>query len=415
MIPSDTSPNDRPIVVVGASHAGAQAVDTLRKEGFAGSIILIGDEAYLPYQRPPLSKKFLLGELPLERLAIRQPVFYETHKVDVRIDTAVIAIDPQRQSITCRHRNGNVSELFYSNLILCVGSRVRKLTCSGAELKGVHYVRTVDDIHGMQSALRPNKKLVVIGAGYIGLETAASANKQGVNVTVLEMADRCLNRVTAPVVSEFFARRHSQAGVTIKTHTRVEALLGTDHVTAVRCGDGTEIAADFVVVGVGIIPETSIAQAAGLKCGNGILVDEYCRTSDPHIFAAGDCTDHPSGRYGGRLRLESVDNAIEQARVAASAICGKMIPHTHTPWFWSDQYDVKMQTAGLLQGHNRQVLRGNPSDNQFSVWYLRDDELLAVDAINRPGDFIIGKRWITEHKHLQSTQLGDTSIELKTL
>lgn len=414
MIPSDTPPPDLPIVVVGASHAGAQAVDSLRKEGFAGSIVLIGDEAYFPYQRPPLSKKFLLGELPLERLAIRQPTFYETHKVDVRINTEVIAIDTRRKSIACRHRNGDVSELLYSKLILCVGSRVRKLTCPGAALKGVHYVRTVDDILGMQPALQPNKKLVVIGAGYIGLETAASASKQGVKVTVLEMADRCLNRVTAPVVSEFFARRHSQAGVTIKTNTRVEALLGTECVTGVRCGDGTEIAADFVVVGVGIIPETNIAQAAGLQCGNGILVDEYCRTSDPHIFAAGDCTDHPSGRYGGRLRLESVDNAVEQARVAASTICGKMTPHAHTPWFWSDQYDVKMQTAGLLQGHNQQVIRGNPSDNQFSVWYLRDEELLAVDAINRAGDFIVGKRWITEHKRITALQLTDTA-DLKTL
>jgi len=247
------------------------------------------------------------------------------------------------------------------------------------------------------------------------LETAASASKLGMEVTVLEMADRCLNRVTAPIVSAFYTERHTQAGVRILVNTRVDALIGNDRVTAVRCADGAIIPADVVVVGVGIIPATELAKTAGLHCDNGIAVDEQCRTSDPHIYAAGDCASHPSVRYGGRIRLESVDNAVEQARVAASNICGKETRHAHTPWFWSDQYEIKLQTAGLLQNHDQQVVRGDAATGHFSVWYLKAGELLAVDAINRPGDFIIGKRWIGERKHPDLAKLADASVDIKTI
>ena len=410
-----TEPTPASIVIVGASHAGAQAVDSLRREGFQGRLVLIGDEPYLPYQRPPLSKKFLLGELPLDRLGIRQSMFYEQHQVELQLATRVTAIDQQTRTLTLAAKSGDVTQLGYDSLILCVGSRVRKLTCPGADLKGVHYLRTVDDVVGMQTEMTAGKRMVVIGAGYIGLETAASARKLGLEVTVLEMAERCLNRVTVPLVSEFYAQRHAQAGVQMLLNTRVEALLGEDRVTAVRCADGAQIPADIVVVGVGIIPETALAQAAGLHCDNGIVVDEQCRTSDPHIYAAGDCANHPSMRYGGRMRLESVDNAVEQARVAASNICGKHAQHAHTPWFWSDQYDVKLQTAGLMQGHEQQIVRGDAATGHFSVWYLKSGELLAVDAINRPGDFIIGKRWIGERKHPDAAKLADASVDLKMI
>ncbi len=399
------------VIIVGASHAGAQAIDSLRREGFKDRIVLIGDEPYLPYQRPPLSKKYLLGELPLERLAIRAATFYEQHQVDVRLNTRVVRIDTTQKRVAL----SDGSELGYGNLILCVGSRVRKLICPGSELQGVHYVRTVDDIKRMQPEFAQGKRMVVIGAGYIGLETAAAARKLGLEVTVLEMADRCLNRVTAPVVSEFYARRHAQSGVALLTNTRVEALIGTHAVEAVRCADGKTIPAEIVVVGVGIVPEVELAQAAGIECDNGILVDEHCRTSNRDIYAAGDCTHHPSLRYGGRIRLESVDNAVEQARVAASNICGKTVNHAHTPWFWSDQYEVKLQTAGLMQGHDQQVVRGAPESGQFSVWYLKAGELLAVDAINRPGDFMTAKRWIGERKHPDSVKLADITQDLKTL
>jgi len=263
--------------------------------------------------------------------------------------------------------------------------------------------------------MTPGKRMVVIGAGYIGLETAAAARKLGLEVVVLEMADRCLNRVTAPIVSDFYSRRHAQAGVRIVTNTRVNALLGKQHVEAVQCSDGTTYPADLVVVGVGILPETELARAAGLKCENGILVDEQCRTSDTNIYAAGDCTSHPSIRYGDRVRLESVDNAVEQARTAAANVCGKSTQHAHTPWFWSDQYDVKLQTAGLLRDHDQLVIRGDPNSGQFSVWYLKGNEVLAVDAINKPGDFMTGKRWIGERKHVAPDRLADVTQDLKTL
>jgi 3-phenylpropionate/trans-cinnamate dioxygenase ferredoxin reductase component len=217
------------------------------------------------------------------------------------------------------------------------------------------------------------------------------------------------------VVSEFYARTHAEHGVRLLVNTRVDALVGDKRVTGVRCGDGTVIPADVVVVGVGIIPEIDLAASAGLECANGIVVDEFCRTSDPNIYAAGDCTNHPSVRYGGRVRLESVDNAMEQARVAAAHACGKATPHAHTPWFWSDQFEVKLQTAGLHQGHDQQILRGSPAEGHFSLWYLKAGELLAVDAINRSGEFILGKRWIGEHKHPDSAKLADVSIDLKTL
>jgi 3-phenylpropionate/trans-cinnamate dioxygenase ferredoxin reductase subunit len=399
------------VIIVGASHAGAQAIDSLRREGFKGRIVLVGDESYLPYQRPPLSKKYLLGELPIERLAIRAATFYEQHQVDKRLNTRATRIDPAQKLL----RLGDGSELSYDKLILCVGSRVRKLTCPGSTLKGVHYVRTVDDIKQMQPEFGPGKRMVVIGAGYIGLETAAAARKLGLEVVVLEMADRCLNRVTAPVVSDFYTRRHAQAGVQLLVNTRVEALLGAQQVEAVQCAGGETIPADIVVVGVGIVPEVELAQAAGIKCDNGIVVDQHCCTSDPNIYAAGDCTNHPSIRYGGRVRLESVDNAVEQARVAASCICGKSIEHAHTPWFWSDQYEVKLQTAGLMQGHDVQVVRGDPQSGQFSVWYFKEGELLAVDAINRPGDFMTAKRWIGERKHPDPVKVADVAQDLKTL
>jgi 3-phenylpropionate/trans-cinnamate dioxygenase ferredoxin reductase subunit len=282
-------------------------------------------------------------------------------------------------------------------------------------LKGVHYVRTVQDVLAMQAEMASGKRMVVIGAGYIGLETAASASKLGMEVTVLEMADRCLNRVTAPIVSAFYTERHAQAGVRMLLNTSVEALVGEDRVSAVRCADGALIPADVVVVGVGIIPETELAKTAGLHCDNGVAVDEQCRTSDPHIYAAGDCASHPSVRFGGRIRLESVDNAVEQARVAAANICGKETRHAHTPWFWSDQYEVKLQTAGLLQNHDQQIVRGDATTGHFSVWYLKAGELLAVDAINRPGDFIIGKRWIGERKYPDPVKLADANVDLKTI
>ncbi|MGI9246929.1 MAG: NAD(P)/FAD-dependent oxidoreductase [Steroidobacteraceae bacterium] len=400
------------VLIVGASHAAVQAIDTLRREGFAGPVTLIGDEEYLPYNRPPLSKKYLSGEMERERLLLRSPQFYETARTTVRLGTRVTAIDRTAQRV----RLGDGTELDYGKLLLCIGSRNRQLTVPGHELRGIHYLRTIADVDAIRQDLPAARRVVIVGAGYIGLEAAASARHLGLEVTVLEMADRPMNRVVAPEISAFYAARHAREGVRVLCNQSVTAFTGdaSGHVTAVQCG-AESFAADFVIVGVGIIPDTSLAAAAGLRCDNGITVDEHCQTSDPNIYAAGDCTCHPSVRYGRRVRLESVDNAVEQAKTAALNICGQPARHEHVPWFWSDQYDLKLQIAGLAQGYERTVLRGDPATGRFALYYLADGELLAVDAINSPKDFMNGRKWIAERKRPDAAKLADPAIDIKTI
>lgn len=398
------------VVIVGASHASVQAVDTLRREGHAGPVVLVGDEPHLPYNRPPLSKKFLSGEMERERLLLRSPQFYEQNRVETRLGVRVTAVDRTDR----RLRLGDGGELRYDDLILCIGSRPRLLEVPGRDLAGIHYLRTIADVEGIRRDLAGARKLVVVGAGYIGLEAAASARHLGLEVEVLEMADRPLNRVVAPEMSTFYARRHQREGVPIHCNTSVSAFSGDTRVRAVVCGD-REFPADIVIVGVGILPEVSLAAAAGIRCENGIVVDEHCRTSDPHVYAAGDCTFHPSVRYGRRVRLESVDNAVEQAKTAALNICGKPARHEHVPWFWSDQYDVKLQIAGLSQGYDQTVVRGDMEGGKFALYYLAAGELLAVDAVNSPKDFMAGRKWIGERKHLDPARLADLAVDLKTL
>lgn len=397
-------------VIVGASHASVQAIDTLRREGHKGRIILVGDEPHLPYNRPPLSKKFLSGELERERLLLRSPQFYEQHSVETRLGVRVTAIDRSAQ----RLRLSDGGELGYDKLLLCVGSRPRLLEVPGYDLAGLHYLRTIADVEAIRSDLAGARRLVVVGAGYIGLEAAASARHLGLDVTVLEMADRPMNRVVAPELSAFYTRRHEREGVRIHCNTSVSGFRGDGRVRAVACGDA-EFPADLVIVGVGILPDTTLAAAAGIRCENGVWVDERCRTSDPNVYAAGDCTNHPSVRYGRRVRLESVDNAVEQAKTAAAGMCGKEAVHAHVPWFWSDQYDLKLQIAGLSQGYDQTVLRGDPETGSFALYYFARGELLAVDAVNSPRDFMTGKRWIGERRHPDATRLADPTVDLKTL
>jgi 3-phenylpropionate/trans-cinnamate dioxygenase ferredoxin reductase subunit len=398
------------IVIVGASHASVQAIDTLRREGHAGPIVLVGDEPHLPYNRPPLSKKFLSGELERERLLLRSPHFYEQHGVEPRLGVRVTAIDRGAQ----RLRLSDGGELSYDQLLLCVGSRPRRLEVPGYDLAGIHYLRTIADVDAIRADLPGAKQLVVVGAGYIGLEAAACARHLGLEVTVLEMADRPMNRVVAPELSTFYTRRHEREGVRILCNTSVTAFAGEGRVRTVACGE-REFPADLVIVGVGILPDVTLAAAAGLRCENGVSVDEQCRTSDPHVFAAGDCTNHPSARYGRRVRLESVDNAVEQAKTAALNICGKPARHEHVPWFWSDQYDVKLQIAGLSEGYDQTVVRGDPDSGSFALYYLAQGELLAVDAVNSMKDFMNGKKWIAERKHPDTARLADPSVDLKTI
>jgi 3-phenylpropionate/trans-cinnamate dioxygenase ferredoxin reductase subunit len=398
------------VVIVGASHASVQAIDTLRREGHQGHIVLVGDEPYLPYNRPPLSKKYLSGEMERERLLLRSVQFYEQAHVETRLGLRVTAID--RTDHRLRLSDGD--ELHYDKLLLCIGSRPRLLEVPGYDLPGIHYLRTIADVDAIRADLAAARSLVVVGAGYIGLEAAASARHLGLDVTVLEMADRPMNRVVAPEISTFYLRRHEHEGVRILCNTSVTAFAGSERVQAVHCGE-REFAADLVVVGVGILPESTLAASAGLRCENGIWVDEHCQTSDPSIYAAGDCTYHPSVRYGRRVRLESVDNAVEQARTAAANICGKTARHEHVPWFWSDQYDVKLQIAGLTQGYDQTVIRGDPDSGRFALYYLANGELLAVDAVNSTKDFMTGKKWIAEHKRPDPALLADTAVDLKSI
>jgi 3-phenylpropionate/trans-cinnamate dioxygenase ferredoxin reductase subunit len=400
------------VVIVGASHAAVQAIDTLRREGHAGRIVLVGDEPSLPYNRPPLSKKYLSGELERERLLLRSPHFYEQAHVDVMLGTRVTAIDRTDQ----RLRLSDGAELRYDKLLLCIGSRNRLLDVPGNELGGIHYLRTMADVDGIRGDLGAAKRLVIVGAGYIGLEAAASARHLGLDVTVLEMADRPMNRVVAPEISAYYLDRHAREGVHVLCNMSVTAFAGADdgRLRAVVCGE-REFPCDLAIVGVGIVPESTLAASAGLRCENGISVDEHCQTSDPNVYAAGDCTCHPSVRYGRRLRLESVDNAVEQAKTAAMNICGKPARHEHVPWFWSDQYDLKLQIAGLSTGYDQTVIRGDPDTGKFALYYLAQGELLAVDAVNSAKDFMTGKKWVAERKRPDPARLADPDVDLKTL
>jgi 3-phenylpropionate/trans-cinnamate dioxygenase ferredoxin reductase subunit len=398
------------IVVVGASHAAVQAIDTLHREGHQGPIVLIGEEPEPPYNRPPLSKKYFTGELARDRLQLRSAQFYQQAGLAVRLGVRATAIDRTARRV----RLSDGSEVAWDKLLLCVGSRARRLDVPGAELPGIYYLRTMADVDAIRTSLAGARRLVVVGAGYIGLEAAASARHLGLEVDVLEAADRPMQRVVCPPLSEFYRSRHEREGVQIHCNVAVSSFAGDDRVRGVVCGE-REFPADVVIVGVGIAPEMTLAAAAGLKCENGIWVDESCRTSDPHVYAAGDCTNHPSIHYGRRVRLESVDNAVEQGRVAAASLCGKDARHDHVPWFWSDQYDVKLQIAGLSQGHDRIVVRGEPASGHFAIYYLLQGELIAVDAVNSPKDFMSGRRWIAERRHPDVTKLADMSVELKTM
>ena len=397
------------ILIIGGGQAGAQAIDTLRREGYSGRLVLIGDEPQLPYQRPPLSKKFLAGEMAADRLLFRHRSFYDEHKVELKLGQRAVRIDASSRQIELD--GGEI--LGYDRLLLCLGAESRRLTCPGADLAGVHYLRGLKDVTPIQAGIKPRGRVVIIGGGYIGLETAATCRKMDCDVTVLEMADRIMNRVVAPSVSEYFAAEHRSHGVNILCDMWVTRLEGGTRVERVLCADGSSHAADLVIVGVGAVAVTELARAAGLACDNGIVVDEYCRTSDAAIFAAGDCTNHPSPRYGSRVRLESVDNAFEQAKTAALNMLDRPSVHDRVPWFWSDQFDNKLLIVGLTQDYDRQVLRGDPASRSFSVCYLKGRELLAVEAINHSKDYMAARKLIAERALLDPEKLADGELALK--
>jgi len=400
------------IVIVGAGQAADQAVHTLRRKGFTGKLAVVGDEPWLPYQRPPLSKKYLAGALDRERLVLRPQHFYKEHSVETHLGRRVQEISRQERRI--RLDDGSV--LPYDALLLATGSVPRPLTAPGANLPGVHTLRTIEDVERIRTDFAAGRRLVIIGGGYIGLEVAATARELGLDVTVLEMADRVMNRVTCPEVSSFYETEHARHGVRIITNSRVQALVGdarTGRVKAVLTDDGAEHPADVVIVGVGVTAADELAVASGLECANGIVVNEYCQTSDPAIYAAGDCANHPNLHYGRRLRLESVDNAFEQAANAAHNLLGSPTVHDKVPWFWSDQYDLKMIIVGLCQGHDTVVVRGSAASRSFSACYLRDGELVAIDSINSPKDQMAARKLIAARARPNLDKLADPGIPLK--
>ena len=400
------------VVIVGGGQAAVQAIDTLRRKGFAGKLLLIGDEPWLPYQRPPLSKKYLAGALERDRLLLRPQHFYESHSVEAHLGRRVEEISRREQ----RLRLDDGSDVAYDALLIATGSRPRPLAAPGTDLDGVYFLRTIADVERIRAEWAPGKRLVIVGGGYIGLEVAATARELGLEVTVLEMADRVMNRVVCPQLSAFYEAQHARHGVRILCNSKVRALAaapGSRRVTAVLTQDGEEHAADVVVVGCGVLPADELAVGAGLACENGVVVDDRCRTSDPVIFAAGDCTSHPSLHYGRRLRLESVDNAFEQGASAALNLLGLETVHDKVPWFWSDQYDLKLIIIGISQGYDAVVMRGDPAAHAFSACYLRGGELIAVDTVNSPKDQMAARRLIAARARPNPDRLADHAVPLK--
>ncbi len=399
------------VVVAGAGHAAGQTVASLKQKNFDGEIVLVGDEPWLPYQRPPLSKKYLAGELPVERLLFKPERFYDEPNFDLRLSTRVTSIDRSRRRIATEA--GHVD---YDRLILATGSRVRRLMIDGADLEGVHYLRNIADVDRIRTDLASARKIVIIGAGYIGLEVAAVARQLGLEVHVVEMAGRVMSRVVSPPVSTFFEREHAGRGVKLSLSTGIAGFTGRDgRVAGVKTSRDEVIAADLIVVGIGIQPNTELAAEAGLEIDNGIVVDDRCRTGDPRIYAVGDCSAHPSRIYGGRIRLESVHNAVEQAKTAAAGVCGEDVVYDQVPWFWSDQYDIKLQIAGLSDGYDRFVIRGDKRSRSFSCLYLAEGRLLAVDAVNAPRDFMQSKSLIAAGATPDPDRLADPGTALSDL
>ncbi len=401
------------VVIVGAGHGGASAAIALRQAGFAGSIALVGRENELPYERPPLSKDYLAGEKTFERIQIRPRVFWDEKRIDLKPGLSVDAVDPDARTVTLH----DGSTLGYGDLIWAAGGDARRLSCDGADLAGVHSVRHRADVDAIMAELSGVERIAVVGGGYIGLEAAAVFTKLGKQVVLLEALPRVLARVAGDALSAFYEAEHRAHGVDLRTGIGVTAIEGLDgRVTGVRLADDSIVAAQMVIVGIGIIPAVGPLLTAGAKGGNGVEVDEYCRTRLPHVYAVGDCAAH-ANRFadGAVIRLESVQNANDQASVATKAICGMAQPYAATPWFWSNQYDLKLQTVGLSAGHDEVVTRGDPATRSFSVVYLRQGRVIALDSVNNVKDYVQGRKLVETGAIVAPAALANASIPLKEL
>jgi 3-phenylpropionate/trans-cinnamate dioxygenase ferredoxin reductase subunit len=399
-------------VIIGTGQAGFQTAASLRTEGYQEKITLIGEEPHIPYQRPPLSKGFPLGQQDFESIELRPRNFYQNHQIDLLAGKRVVAIDRVQ-----RHVSLASGESFpFEQLVLAVGARNRILVLKGAELDGVLYLRSLNEAMVVKERLKNAQHIVVIGGGFIGLELAAVACALGKSVTVLEALPRLMPRVVAPLISEFYRELHTSRGVKLVCDASVSEITGSGgKVQRVLLANGTKYPADLVFVGVGVVPNIELARDAGLRITNGIAVNEYLQTEDENIFAIGDCAEHPCEFAGARIRLESVQNAADQAQCAAAAIAGRRNTYRALPWFWTDQFDIKLQMAGISTGHDCVVSRGNAESRKLSVFYFKESRLIAIDSINRPLDHMMGRKLIANRVALTPAQAADEAVDLKEL
>jgi 3-phenylpropionate/trans-cinnamate dioxygenase ferredoxin reductase component len=401
------------VLIAGAGHAGAQAAALLRQGKFAGRIGLLGDEIYPPYERPPLSKEYMAGEKRFEHILIRPESFWNERQVDLLLGRRVLQVEPHSHRVVL----ADGRTLSYGRLIWATGGAARTLTCSGAEVQGVHSIRTRADVDAIMAKLENIRHVVIIGGGYIGLEAAAVLNRLGKTVTLLEALDRVLARVAGVELSRFYEQEHRSHGVDVRTFAAVDCIEARDgKACGVLMRNGERISADLVIVGIGIVPAVAPLLSAGAAGSNGVDVDAYCRTSLSSIYAIGDCAAHPNPFANGmRIRVESVQNANDQARVAVQHIMGAATAYQALPWFWSDQYDLKLQTVGLSSGHDETVLRGDPTRRSFSIIYLKSGKVIALDCVNAPKDYLQGRTLVQMGASPQRVQLADSQVPLKAL
>jgi 3-phenylpropionate/trans-cinnamate dioxygenase ferredoxin reductase subunit len=398
------------VVIVGAGQAGFQVAASLRMEGYDGAITLIGDEPNLPYQRPPLSKGFMAGKQDIEDTALRPSAFYESHRIDLMMGAKVTEIDRVARAV----RLASGRHVSYEALVLAVGARNRTLPIERADLDGICYLRSDVEAVDIRQRLEDARDVVVIGGGFIGLELAAAATTLGKSVRVLELQSRLMPRVVSPLLSDFYRDVHTSQGVQISLGVALSDVVG-DHgkVSGIVLSDGSVCPADLVLVGIGVVPNTELALDAGLTVSNGIVVDEYLRTEDESVYALGDCANHPNPFATGRVRIESVQNAVDQAKCIAAAIVGRSENYSAVPWFWTDQFDIKLQMAGLSGGYGQVVTRGDPESRKFSVFYFRDGRLAAVDSVNRPADHLAARKLIGARTAITPAQAADPGVDLK--